>query len=256
MSSAQWHVQGTPGAESEFRNRFLSASRHLYAITDGQFALGRVTVRQRYEGWEGADFQLYASNTLQPKAIIGGVVAAETPDINPSIPISYAPGEISMGSYWNRFGSPPNSTNVFEGNSFTEAQLADDWALALAHEFGHYLLFLFDTYTGVDGVASLPLTRLCTGTAMGDIYTPANQAFHWDPPTWKNLCGSTQAYAQHQGRTEWDTIQGFYPWVIKPTAFVPGPALPAPVTTVLFVAPANAGAAAAKSSTWTMWTTN
>lgn len=245
--SAQWHVQGTPGGDADLRVRVLSASQHLYAITDGQFALGRVTVRQNYEGWEGADFHLYASNTLQPKAIIGGVVAAETPDINPSIPISYAPGEISMGSYWNRFGSPPNSTNVFEGNTFSEAQLADDWALALAHEFGHFLLFLFDTYTGVDGVASLPLTKLCTGTAMGDVYQPTNQGFHWDPAVWKNLCGETQAYARHQGRTEWDTIQGFYPWAIKPTSFVPGPALPAPVTSVVFVAPANAGAAAAQT---------
>jgi hypothetical protein len=126
-----------------------------------------------------------------------------------------------------------------------EAQMADDWALALAHEFGHWLLYLFDTYTGVDGKSSLELTLLCTGTAMGDVYLPSNQNFIADPLFWQEKCGGTEAFARHNGRTEWATIRGWYPWVQLPAAPLAGPdAPPVPVTTVTFV-PTAANAPAA-----------
>ncbi len=196
--SAQWYVQGSAAEAAALRSRILRASNFLYSFTDGQFALGQVTVRQSYDAWESANVQLYASNVLQPKAIIGGVSPVETPDFAPTVPITYSNGPVSIGSYWNRFGSPPNSVNVFEGTTYTEAAMADDWSLALAHEFGHYLLYLFDTYTGVDGVADLALTKLCTGSAMGDVYRAENQNFIFDPAHWNTRCNGTEAHAAPQ----------------------------------------------------------
>ncbi len=246
--SAQWFVQASPAETAALRSRIVKASDYLYSFTDGQFALGNVTVHQSYDGWDAAHVQLFANNVLQPKAIIGGIVVTETADFAPTVPITYAPGAVSIGSYWNRFGSPPNSVNVFEGVAYNEAALADDWPLALAHEFGHYLLYLFDTYTGVDGVADLALTRLCTGTAMGDVYLPENQNFIFDPTHWDTKCSGTEAHARLNGRTEWQTIAGWYPWAVAPTLVVAGPAAPpTPLTTVTFVAPSITPAAAAAS---------
>ena len=246
--SAQWFVQASPADAGALRSRIVKASDYLYSFTDGQFALGDVRVLQSYDGWDAAHVQLFANNVLQPKAIIGGIVMTETADFAPTVPITYAPGVVSIGSYWNRFGSPPNSVNVFEGVAYNEVALADDWPLALAHEFGHYLLYLFDTYTGVDGVADLALTRLCTGTAMGDVYRPENQNFIFDPTHWNTKCNGTEAFARLNSRTEWQTIEGWYPWAVAPTLVVAGPAAPpTPLTNVTFVAPTVTPAAAAAS---------
>jgi hypothetical protein len=246
-TSAQWHVEANPSEAAALRSRIVKASNYLYSFTDGQFALGDVAVRQLYDGWDGANIQLFANNTLQPKAIIGGIVPTETADFAaPTVPITYTSGAVSMGSYWNRFGSPPNSVNIFQGVAYTEADMADDWPLALAHEFGHYLLYLFDTYTGVDGVADIALTELCIGTAMGDVYKPANQNFIFNPTQWNTTCNGTEAFAGLGGRTEWQTIAGWYPWAQIPTAVVAGPAAPpTPLTTVRFISPRITPAATA-----------
>lgn len=236
--SAQWHVQGDPVRAARLREQIIDASDFLYEFTDGQFALGTVLVRQSYDGWDNAHVQIYGNNTLQPKADIGGIVTSELLDFDPTVPISYTPGVVSMGSYWNRFGSPPNQLNVFDGEVYSEDEMVDDWSLALAHEFGHYLLYLFDTYTGVDGASSIELTELCTGTAMGDVYKATNQGFIFSPDFWATNCSGTEAFAKHNGRTEWSTIQGWYGWAVQPTEFLPGPANPpVPLTQVIFLPP-------------------
>ncbi|MGL4651099.1 MAG: hypothetical protein ACRC1H_16965, partial [Caldilineaceae bacterium] len=162
------------------------------------------------------------------------------------VPLSYTPGAVTMGSAWNRFGTPPGSLNVFGGEIFTDSEMVNDWSMALAHEFGHWLLYLFDTYTGVDGKSDLALTLLCTGTAMGDVYAETNQNFISSESLWASNCDATEAFARLDGRTEWATIQGWYNWVRVPRVPQPGPsAPPVPVTTVAFV-PTAAGAPAAE----------
>lgn len=236
--SAQWYVRGNVEQATKLRDDILATSDYLHAFTDGQFVLGTVRVYQNYDQWGEAGMQLYANNTLRPRAIIGGVADAETPDFNPAIPITYTPGVISMGSYWNRFGTPPNSVNTQGGVPVLESEMEQDWALALGHELGHWLLYLFDTYTGVDGNASAELAELCTGTAMGNVYLPSNHGYIFSPDDWVTLCGETEAFAALGGRTEWETIQGWYTWATIPESFVADDyAPPAPITQVVFVAP-------------------
>ena len=237
--AAQWYVEGDAERADWLRASLIDASDFLYSFTDGQFALGRVTVQQSYDGWEAADLQLHINNIFQPRADIGGIVLTDTADLDPTLPITYAPGQMFMGSHWNRYGKPPGEVIMDGGAVVPPASLASDWAIALAHELGHYLLFLFDVYTDIDGNASKELAEQCTLSAMGDAYKPSNHAFIFDRDHWDANCSETEAYTTLGGRTEWQTIHLWYPWTITPTAFVTGPVLPAGVTSVTFVTPTN-----------------
>jgi hypothetical protein len=233
--SAQWVVEDDPGFAALLARNIERGSDYLYSFTNGQFALGQVTVRQAYAGWDAADIKLHTSNVLHPNATIGGIVAAETPDIAPTVAISYTPGSVFMGSYWNRFGAPPNQEVKVNGSVVPPGQLVDDWSIALAHELGHYLLFLFDTYTDKNGVSSEVLAAQCVGSAMGDAYKTTNQAFIFVQKDWDTNCGETEAHFRLNGRTEWATITGWYNFAITPPAVGPGGFPPVPLTSVVFV---------------------
>lgn len=236
--SAEWYVQGDAQRAEWLRANLVKAANYLYSFTDGQFILGRITVQQSGDGWTDADLRLHLNNVLQPKANIGGIVTADTPD--PLVDFTYSPGHIFMGSAWNRYGVPPNQQVKVNGVVVSPATLVDDWAIATAHELGHYLLFLFDTYTGIDGQASQELADRCTGTAMGDAYKPSNHNFIFSPDHWQTACAGTEAHHTLKGRTEWETIRLWYPWAIQPTTVVTGPvAPPANLTTVTFLAPST-----------------
>jgi len=236
--SAEWYVQGDPQREVWLRENIVKAANYFYAFTDGQFALGKITVHQSLDAWQDADLRLHINNVLQPKAIIGGIVPTATLDPSAVVSYTYSPGQFFMGSHWNRYGTPPDQPIKDNGETVLPATMADDWALAMAHELGHYLLFLFDTYTDVDGNASQELAELCTGSAMGDVYKPGNQNYIYNLSHWNSACNGTEAYTTLKGRTEWQTIQTWYPWAIQPTGFVTGPVVP-PInlTTVNFAAP-------------------
>jgi hypothetical protein len=236
--SAEWYVQGDAQRAEWLRANLVKAANYLYSFTDGQFTLGRITVQQSLDGWTDADLRLHLNNVLQPKANIGGIVTVDTPD--PLVAFTYSPGHVFMGSAWNRYGVPPNQQVKVKGIPVSPATMVDDWAIAMAHELGHYLLFLFDTYTGIDGQASQELADRCTGTAMGDAYKPSNHNFIFRPDHWQSACAGTEAHHTLKGRTEWETIRLWYPWVIQPTAVVTGPvAPPANLTTVTFLAPST-----------------
>jgi hypothetical protein len=237
--SSQTYLGDNPDDARLLRDNVIKASNYLYKFTEGQFALGTVTVRQMYEGWDGSHIKYHTSNVLHPNAAIGGIVLTDTFDISPTVAITYSRGSIFMGSYWNRFGKPPGEPVSYKGQPLTEADMADDWSIALAHELGHYLLFLFDTYTDANGVSQEFIAEKCVGSAMGNAYVPANQAFVFSELLWEANCGETEAYARLQGRTEWQTIKSWYGWAVPPVSAVTGPVPPVPLTRVVFVAPAT-----------------
>ncbi|MEZ4620624.1 MAG: hypothetical protein R2867_34655 [Caldilineaceae bacterium] len=141
-----------------------------------------------------------------------------------------------MESLWRA----PNQPITVNGLNVPLESLQYDWADALAHELGHYLFFLFDTYRDTNGQSNLAVADACAGSAMGDVYKLGNQGFVSSVDHWVTGCGQTEAYHILNGRTEWDTIQRWYPWVVKPTGYVAGPsAPPINLTTVTFVAPST-----------------
>ena len=84
------------------------ASEHLYDFTDGQVALGEIVVNQDADNWGYAHIVVHANNGLRPYAYIGGIVLTETLDADHN-EIFYAPGQVHMGSIWNRYGTPGQS---------------------------------------------------------------------------------------------------------------------------------------------------
>ncbi|MEM7125255.1 MAG: hypothetical protein AAF702_02940 [Chloroflexota bacterium] len=230
--------------------QIISGSNYLYDFTDGQFALGSVTVSQDMANWpfysnapSKADMRLYLNNNLRPQAEPGGSVSSLISDtVKPDI--AYRPGFMMMGSQWNRFHQPPGDpkiqellTKYFPGES--EAILLEDWPLALAHELGHYLLFLFDTYLAFveeNGQLTVKEVDSCQYSAMGWFYEEENRHFVEDLTDWIH-CEETIAH-QHLERPEWNVIDDWYPWVIVPTEYITGPvAPPVQLTTVTYIDP-------------------
>jgi len=108
------------------------------------------------------------------------------------------------------------------------SSIGEDWPHALAHELGHYALFLDDDYLGLDEEGHLMLVDTCTDTAMADPYRDDFSEFkthtEWLPGCRHVLAEKTT------GRADWDTISTFYP-ALNGASLNPGPSsLPLAVT--------------------------
>lgn len=214
------------------------ASEILFDFTNGRAALGRVRVFQdakRYlaldgsQPWLNADIRIYASNQLHPTATQGGIVA--TGYLTESLSVAgatstmtYTTGQVNIGAVWNADGETSNNTG-------------EDWARALAHELGHYLFFLDDSYLGEDEHGYLVPVDTCQFTAMTDPFREDYTEFLF-PTDFQTNCQNTLA-AKTTGRSDWETIQAFYP-ALQGTASNIGPnSLPLAVTQVEYLNPAD-----------------
>jgi hypothetical protein len=180
-------------------------------------------VFQNADNWASSDIVVHATNRLRPYAMQGGVVL--TPTVDAQHPaIVYEMGQVHMGASWNRYGIPGQN-------------MGDDWPLVLAHELGHYLFFLDDTYIGRTPERLLTPVGSCQGSAMGDVYASDNSEFIFDQQLWEAGCATTLA-ALELGRTEWQTLQLWYPAMVIPAATLSGPGrMPYSLTRVELVAP-------------------
>ncbi|MBI3957819.1 MAG: hypothetical protein HY328_03340 [Chloroflexi bacterium] len=215
--STQWSLLGDAVYQARLRSHIQKAANYLYDFSDGQMSLGDIHIYQNYDMWDEADVRIYASNHLRPLAEIGGVSVTEM--VDPLLAnISYYPGHTFMGRTWNRFHLPGEPT-------YLGVDISNDWPLALAHELGHYLLYLFDTYLAVTAEGEIVETDSCTGSAMGWVYEEANTEFVFDPAHWKIACGDTLANHTLK-RNEWETILLWYSSLLAPTVVNPGPSAP------------------------------
>ncbi len=241
--TAQWNLEGDPAYKAQLRDNILAASAQFYDFTNAQMALGTVTVRQNYESWDKADVWLFANNNLRPEADIGGTVETLTVDpfwdgTGDKHKLVYEPGRAYMGATWNRFGLPGTPISGTGGISGT-VDTSGDWAAVLAHELGHYLLYLDDTYFRFRNDFVIENVYSCTGSAMGWVYFEENSEFVFDDGHWAANCLHTSHNDQLQ-RDEWATMQLWYPWLAAPSADAGPTALPADLTKVNFVAPSGA----------------
>jgi hypothetical protein len=222
--SLEWDAHDDPIYLQQLETDLRKASAFLYDFTNGQAALGRVTVHQNGDQWLTSDVVVYATNRLRPLAVQGGAVL--TPTTDPDRPaIVYDTGQVRMGATWNRYGDPVEDTRL-------------DWQLALAHELAHYLLFQEDTYLGLNPDGLLIPMRTCTGSAMGDVYDDTNTEF-LDNSAWGAGCAATLAQAT-LGRSEWATVETWYPALrgADQTGANPGPSsMPFDLTTVTILRP-------------------
>jgi hypothetical protein len=221
--SLEWDARNDPTFLNQLENDLKRSSQILYDLTNGQVALGQVRIYHNRENWNNADVVIQAGNSIRPAAILGGVVTTPTNDVGVSgvITNAFVPGQVRMGATWTRFGDPGGT-------------LGEDWPRALAHELGHYLLFMPDNYLGLSPGGLLTLVD-CEGSAMTDPYAASYSEF-LPPSEWTGDCLST--LAEHfLGRSDWETITRFYP-MLDGSGGNSGPSnLPLAVTQVEFIEP-------------------
>jgi hypothetical protein len=239
----EWNAVNDEHYQAQLSADLRRASELLYDWSNGQVALGNVrvyhdarrnTLPDGTNAWNNAHVRIYASNRLRPNADQGGVVSepfTETVQIGDSSrAISYLPGQVRMGAMWNRYG------DAEVGN------LGDDWPAAFAHELGHYLLFLDDNYlTLQDNLLVLLEDDDCKG-AMNNPYSNVYSEFH-PAQGWEEEARCKETLSElNTGRSDWETIDRFYPQLITPTetftGVLSGPSLlPLAVTQVTWLAP-------------------
>lgn len=223
--SLEWDARDDSDYLLQLQADLGRASEILYDLSNGQAALGDITIYHDREEWNFADLVIHASNDVRPSAIAGGIVLTSTTDVDVNgtiIENAYVPGQIRMGATWNRFGEPGGT-------------LGEDWPRTLAHEFGHYLFHLPDNYLGINPTSGLLLLTDCVGSIMTDPYTNSYSEF-LTAADWTGDCQNTLAEV-YMGRTDWETINTFYPF-LNSTNMNSGPAyLPLATTTIDFVEP-------------------
>ncbi|MBU0490223.1 MAG: DUF11 domain-containing protein [Chloroflexi bacterium] len=204
--SLEWDARYDQPFLEQLRFDLQRTSEFLYDWTNGQAALGQVTIYHDREHWLDAHVRVYASNRMRPNASQGGIVTAVITDPLTST-ITYQPGQVRMGAVWNRYGD-------------SDSSLGEDWPRTLAHELGHYAFFLDDDYLGLDATGLLVPVSTCTGTVMTDPYRSDDSEFH-PGANWLPGCQDTLAN-RATGRSDWATIVTFYPWLDESPAN-PGP---------------------------------
>jgi hypothetical protein len=229
----EWDARGDPSYLDSLQRDLRRAAEILYDWSDGQVTLGSVRIFQNREQWDDAHIRIYASNRLRPNAAKGGVTEPGSERFDPARPdderTAYLAGQVRIGPQWNRYGDP----GVF----------GEDWPRALAHELGHYLLYLDDNYLGLDTAGRLINVDSCRG-AMSDPYRDDSE-FHPEAG-WLRDCGSTLSQ-RLVGRSDWGTILTFYPGLRAPPTYGAGSgpvSLPLPPV-FTFVPPAAPGTALA-----------
>ncbi len=228
--SLEWDARGDEGFMQQLRDDLKRTSEVLFDVTNGQVALGPVRIFHAKQAWLASDVIVHAANNLRPAAAAGGVVDDPTDDVladSRVIEDAYVPGQIQMGPAWGRFGDPGED-------------LGDDWPRALAHELGHYLLFQLDNYLGVVGGRLVP--NDCYGSFMTDAYFDEYSEF-LARDRWTGACLDT--LAEHTtGRSDWETILKFYPWLNLDNVNLEGPSrLPLEVTEIHEIDPGTPSAA-------------
>lgn len=239
----EWDARNDPAFQAQLRANLQRSSELLYTWTNGQAALGNITIYHNRQHWNEANIRILASNRLRPNSDQGGILSApltETATITKNgvfitTTLAYHPGQVRMPVVWTRFGATDN------------ANLGEDWPRALAHELGHYLFFLYDNYLGADANGAFVAVNAsdCPG-AMTDPYRDDKFVISpgWPGKT-KPGCENS-ASNRLAGRADWAIIGRHYPSMITPTVPYTGPnTLPLAVTQVNFVKPATADASKA-----------
>jgi len=237
----EWDASNNEHHMAQLSADLRRTSELLYDWTNGQAALGNVrvyhdarrnTLPDGTNAWNNAHVRIYATNRLRPNADQGGIVSQE---LTETVTISgvareilYLPGQVRMGATWNRLGDA------------TAGNLGDDWPAALAHELGHYLLFLDDNYLSLtEDNLLVPLNDEACPGAMNNPYSNVYSEFYpaqgWADPKCKDTLSE-----QNTGRSDWETIARFYSWIITPTTGITGvlagpSLLPLAVTQVAYV---------------------
>src|SRR6266540_4285986 len=71
--SLEWDARADAQFLAELRYNLQRVSELLYDWTDGQAALGHLTIYHAKGRWDDADIRLFASNRIRPNSNLGGI---------------------------------------------------------------------------------------------------------------------------------------------------------------------------------------
>lgn len=182
-----------------------SAADYLFDVTDGQMAFERVAIYDNAAHWFDADIQISTKNVVRPHAYVGGITADDAAQV------------IRVGRQWD--GNTGSSGDWDEPEGYR----------TLVHEFGHYALYLYDSYfmlAETNGILN-PLPGSCispspdgrdkavwgndaTNASIMDYqYHSSELADRRVPEMWGSFCERTEQWRMHQ-ESDWETVQRFY----------------------------------------------
>jgi hypothetical protein len=207
----------------DLKQGLRQTAAYLYSYSEGQLALGKVTIYSGGDRWEAADLRVLASNSYRPSAFVGGIVDSPTQNISATSGLTatvFYPATILLGRAWDGRGARCGGWSQPAG-----------WR-TIGHEWAHYALFLYDEYFN----ATTNAEQYCTTTSLDLHARPAAprsladslMAYHYsadklwlmgdapaheEPPAWS--CKDTLQNLVH-GETDWQTIARFYPSLTLP----------------------------------------
>jgi len=195
--SLEWKADQT--YLDQLKAAFKSASDYLYDVTDGQMALGQVTIYLNREKWAEADIQISANNMTRPHTFVGGMFDPTRTE------------GIKLGRLWN--GNTANIGAWNEPNGYR----------TIIHEFGHYAFYLYDQYfmrkLDADGDVS-EVAATCTSlNVRSGTEQPTNASLMYYQykaselsdinRNWSENCLFTEQYRQI-GQSDWQAMAQHY----------------------------------------------
>ncbi len=205
--SVEWDA--TDDYLAMLEDAFRQASKYLYDVTDGQMALGQVTIYDRAQYWADADFQFSTKNIVRPYAFVGGITSSDEAHT------------IRVGRFWD--GGSGNNGHWNEPPGYR----------TLIHEFGHYALYLYDEYffrlLDANGF-SREIDAVCTREEVGppppgvspdpNPEEPGNASMMFyqykaseltdKTYNWDQNCTSTEQYRLNNSQSDWETVLSHY----------------------------------------------
>lgn len=215
VASIEWDANAA--YLEDFRQGMALASQYLYNASNGQMLFERVTLYDNNQHMASADFQIRASNQEWPRAHVGGLLG------------------INLYVFLGRF---------FDGSSAnTGSWTAPSGYRTHIHEFGHYGLYLYDSYLDANrepnGHCTSPAIRTndtpgINATLMDYQYNATQFAVRGVSGLWSGSCEQTYQVFRNNGQSDWETIVARYRdpsspprWTLKTPvhygAVVPGP---------------------------------
>ena len=94
--SLEWDARQDTAYLNQLGFNLQRASEVLYDITNGQAALGSVTIYHNREKWNDAHIRIFANNQLRPFANQGGIVTSPMTDPITST-VVYCSGPVEHG---------------------------------------------------------------------------------------------------------------------------------------------------------------
>ncbi len=94
--SIEWDTRNDPQFLSQLDFDLQRTSEYLYDWSNGQVALGTLTLYDNRQHWNDAHIRIYATNEMRPHAVQGGIVSEVITDPVTST-LVYEPGQVHIG---------------------------------------------------------------------------------------------------------------------------------------------------------------